>query len=352
MIEIRIETMTRGLFSNAYKLILFSSVFLSACLPTASVVNAKEPDWLNGESSAYPNSQYVVASGSASDAETAQKRAQANLAKVFELRIRESATTTQDVQSHRENGVESVNSNQRINSQINVSTDKLIEGARIAEQWQNPDDRTYYAFAVLDRHQAGNSIRTEIERLDNETSLKLKKAESEQDSLLKVADIESAISNQDQRAALQKTLKVIDLNGRGMPAQWSHTELTTSLQTALSALHMQAVVKQDNVGGLAKILRGAMAQAGFVSTHSASGYRLVLDVDAQPSFQQQGWYWQRGTMNLQLESPDGTVRGQKSWPLKVSASRPEQLNARLRTNIEKILKTNLSAAVFEFVTAD
>lgn len=344
--------MTRGLFANAYKLILFSSIFLSACLPTASVVNTKGPDWLKGESSSYPNSQYVVASGSASDAETAQKRAQANLAKVFELRIRESATTTQDVQSHRENGVESVNSSQRINSQINVSTDKLIEGARIAEQWQNPEDRTYYALAVLDRHQAGNSIRSEIERLDNETALKLKKAESEHDSLLKVADIESAISSQDQRAALQKTLKVIDLNGRGMPARWSRAELSASLQTALSALHMQAVVKQDNVGGLVQILRGAMAQAGFVSTHSASGYRLVLNVTVQPSFQQQGWYWQRGIMNLQLESPDATVRGQKSWPLKVSASQPEQLNARLRTSIEKILKTQLSAAVFEFVATN
>jgi hypothetical protein len=344
--------MTRGLFPNAYKLILFSSVFLSACLPTASVVNSNEPDWLNGESSAYPNAQYVVASGSASDAETAQKRAQANLAKVFELRIRESATTTQDVQSHRANGVESVNSSQRINSQINVSTDKLIEGARIAEQWQNPKDRTYYALAVLDRHQAGNSIRSEIRRLDNETALKLKKAESEHDSLLRVADIESAITSQDQRAALQKTLKVIDLNGRGMPTQWSQTELTASLQTALNDLHMQAVVKQDNVGGLAKILRGAMAQAGFVSSPSASGYRLVLDVDAQPGFQQQGWYWQRGTMNLQLETPGGTVRGQKSWPLKVSASRPDQLSARLRASVEKILKTQLSSTVFGFVTAD
>jgi hypothetical protein len=352
MIQSRIQTMTKGLFSNAYKLILFSSVFLSACLPTASIINAKQPDWLNGESSAYPNAQYVVASGSASDAETAQKRAQANLAKVFELRIRESATTTQDVQSHRVNGVESVNSKQRINSQINVSTDKLIEGARIAEQWQNPDDRTYYALAVLDRHQAGNSIRSEIERLDKETGLQLKKAESEHDSLLKVADIESAITNQQQRTALQKTLKVIDLNGRGMPAQWSQTELTATLQTALSALHMQAIVKRDHVGGLVQILRGAMAQAGFVSTNSASGYRLVLDVDAQPGFQQQGWYWQRGTMNLQLETPDGTVRGQKSWPLKVSASRPDQLNARLRTSIEKILKTQLSEAVFGFVTVD
>jgi hypothetical protein len=342
------------MFANGYKLVLLISVFLSACLQTGTVVNANagEPAWLNGESSSYPNAQYVVATGSASDAETAQKRAQANLAKVFELRIRESATTTQDVQSHKVDGVESVDSSQRINSRINVSTDKLIEGARIAEHWQNPDDRTYYALAVLDRHQAGNSIRSEIERLDKETAFKLNKAQNESDSLLRVADLQSVISAQDQRAALQKTLKVIDLNGRGMEPRWNRAELVAGLQQAVNALQMQAVVKQDSVGGLDKILRGAMASAGFVATGSASGYRLALDVSTLPSFQQQDWYWQRATMNLQLEAPDGSLRGQKSWPLKVSASRPEQLGARLRASIEKTLKAELGSAIYEFVSAE
>jgi len=340
------------MFANGYKLVLLTSVFLSACLQTGTVVNAKEPDWVSGEPLAYPNSQYVVATGSASDAETAQKRAQANLAKVFELRIRESATTTQDIQSHKVDGVESVSSLQRIDSRINVSTDKLIEGARIAERWQNPEDRTYYALVVLDRHQAGNSIRSEMDRLDSETEFKLNKAQSESDSLLRVADMQGAINSQDQRAALQKTLKVIDLTGRGMDAKWSRAQLAADLQKAVDGLQMQAVVKQDSVGGLVKILRGAMASAGFVARDSSSGYRLALDVATQPSFQQQDWFWQRATMSLQLEAPDGTVRGQKSWPLKISASRPEQLSARLRASIEKTLKAELGATVFGFVTAE
>jgi hypothetical protein len=137
-----------------------------------------------------------------------------------------------------------------------------------------------------------------------------------------------------------------------MSAKWSQTELAASLQQALSALRMQAVVKQDNLGGLEQILRGAMAQAGFAATGTGSGYRLALDIDIQPSFQQEGWYWQRGRMSLQLEAPDGSVRGQKSWPLKVSASQPEQLRARLRSNVEKILKAELGPAVFGFVAAD
>jgi hypothetical protein len=335
-----------------HKSIFLLSFFISGCMPSGAVVNAAEPDWIRGESAYYPNAQYVVASGSASDAETAQKRAQANLSKVFELRIRESATTTQDVSSQKVDGVESVQSTQRIDSKINVSTSKIIEGARIAEQWQNPDDRTHYALAVLDRHQAGNNIRAEMEKLDNETAFELERSQAETDTLLKVAALQSVLTAQQEREALQKTLKVIDLSGRGLEARWSRAELRNRLQQALNALEMRAVVGHDTVGGLESILRGAMAKAGFIATRDAGGYRLGLDVVTQPAFMQQNWHWQRATLDLRLEAPDGSVRGQKSWPLKVSASQPTQLSARLRASIEKKLNAELASTVLSFAVTN
>lgn len=340
------------MLGSTQKVILLSSVFLSACLQTGAVVNAGEPDWLNGEPGSYPNAQYVYATGSASDAETAQKRAQANLSKVFELRIRESATTTQDVQSHKVNGSESVQSSQRIASRINVSTSKLIEGARIAEQWQNPEDRTHYALAVLDRRQAGNAMRSEIERLDDDTAIKLKQAQSESDSLLKLASLQQVLDKQDERSALQKSLRVIDLSGRGMDARWRRAELEALRQQALNALQMQAVVVGDSIDGLEPLLRAAMSKAGLVPAAANGGYRLQLKVETQPTFQQQGWHWQRATMVLELQAPDGSVRGQKSWPLKASASRAEQLASRLRSSIAKKLNAELEPAVLGFVSPD
>jgi len=49
----------------------------------------------------------------------------------------------------------------------------MVRGARIAEQWQNSADLTYHALAVLDRTQAGNNIRSEMNRLDEETQYAL-----------------------------------------------------------------------------------------------------------------------------------------------------------------------------------
>ena len=330
---------------------LLAGFFLSACMQSDVVVNEEEPDWIRGESAYYPNAHYVVASGSASDAENAQKRAQANLSKVFELRIQESATTTQGVASHKVDGVETVQNTQRIDSRINVSTDKIIDGTRIAEQWQNPDDLTYYALAVLDRQQAGTNLRAEIGKLDTETEIELSQAQVETDGLLRVAALQNALAAQQKRDALQKTLKVIDLSGRGVPPRWNRAELRNRQQQALNALVLQAVVNADSVGGLDAILRGAMANAGFIATSASGGYRLGLDVTSQPSFRQKNWYWQRATLELRLEAPDGSVRGQKSWPLKVSASQPTQLTARLRDRIEKKLNDELGATVLGFVVA-
>ena len=133
------------------KQLLVYCLLLTGCMQSAPVVNANQPNWVNGMPSSYPNSQYVVASGSASDVERAKDRALANLAKVFELRIRESSTTRQDVHVVNQNGSESVNKSVSLMQNIQIQTNKIIDGARVAEQWKSPD-LTHYALAVLDRH--------------------------------------------------------------------------------------------------------------------------------------------------------------------------------------------------------
>ena len=95
-----------------------------------------------------------------------------------------------------------------------------------------------------------------------------------------------------------------------------------------------------------------MAKAGFIATSNTGGYRLGLGLATQASFRQQNWHWQRATLELTLEAPDGSVRGQKSWPLKVSASQPAQLAARLRASIEKNLNAELGATVLGFVATE
>jgi hypothetical protein len=330
------------------KQILFSCLFLSGCLP-AMIVNADQPDWVNSESSSYPNSKFVTASGSASKAELAKDRALANLTKVFELHIRESSTTKQEVQSLKQGGTESVQTSQSLSQHINIQTDKIIDGARVAEQWKNSADLTYYALAVLDRSQAGNNVRGEIGRLDEETAFELKQVKTKHDSLQQVAAYQRVLSLQTERDTLQKTLRVIDLSGRGIASQWNRADLISRLEVSLNALKMRPKVLDDVVGGMDKLLKGAMANAGFPESSAMSGvYTLSSGLKVQSPVNREGWYWLRGTLTVRLTSPDGNVRGNETWPLKVSASNAGQLNARMKAAVEKKLNQELKSTVLGF----
>jgi hypothetical protein len=334
------------------KHLIVPCLLLTGCLQSTALVSASQPGWVTGESSAYPNAQYVVATGSASNAEQAKNRALANLTKVFELHIRESSTTKQEVESFKQGGSETVSTSQSLSQQINIQTNKIIDGSRVAEQWQNSEDLTHYALAVLDRRQAGNNIRGEINRLDEETSYDLKAAESKPNPLLKVAAYQRVLVLQEERDTLQKMLKVLDLSGRGAESLLNRAELRERLESSLGELNMSPAVLSDAVGGLDKILKGAMAHAGFPEASNQNGYVLSAGLDTQPPINSQGWYWLRGTLTLRLSSADGRVQGNKTWPLKVSASRMEQLDARMKSAVEKKLNQELKPTILGFAASE
>lgn len=330
--------------------VILSTLLFTACMQSTPVMSTSDtPQWVRGEPDMYPNFKYLSATGSASKAEQAKARALSNLAKIFEVQIREVSTTSQDIQTHKVDDVETVQQKQRIASTVNLKTDKMVQGARIAEQWQNSADRTYHALAVLDRSQAGNNIRGEMNRLDEETKYALSQQAKRTDALLKIADLHKANALQQDRQLLQKTMKIVDVKGKGMPAQWNLAELNEKLQSALRELPMQTDVKIDDVGGLNNVLQGAASKAGF--NIGNSGYHLVASLEAQDPIKQDDWHWLRATLKLELLAQDGqTVVGYQSWSLKVSASSSSQLQQRMLKAAGEKLNSELLNSVLEFAS--
>jgi hypothetical protein len=327
-------------------------------MQSTDVLRASDtPQWVRGEPEMYPHFKYLSATGSAAKAEQAKARALSNLAKIFEVQIREVSTTSQDTQTRKKDGIETVEKSARIASTVNLKTDKMIQGARIAEQWQSSADLTYHALAVLDRSQAGSNIRGEMNRLDEETQYALNQQVKRSDALLKISDLHKANSLQQTRLTLQKTLKIIDVKGKGAIAQWNLAELNEKLQQALRSLPLKTVIKIDDIGGLKPIFQGAVANAGFkvdpgVANHTVSSpYQLAASLEAQQPIVRDNWHWLRATLKIELIAQDGvSVIGYQSWPLKVSAGSAAQLQPRLIKSVDKKLKQELLNSVLGFVT--
>jgi len=112
---------------------------------------------------------------------------------------------------------------------------------------------------------------------------------------------------------------------------------------------LQTAVKSDDIGGLNNILQGAAAAAGF--NVGSSGYQLAASLETQTPIDQGDWHWLRATLKIELIAKDGvTVIGYQSWPLKVSAGDPSQLEARMMKEADKKLKQELLNSVLEFAT--
>jgi len=250
-------------------------VFQMACvLQTQTALAQSKPDWINGDAGFYPAHQYLTATGSASKSELAKDRALGNLAKILELQIREDSNTVSDTHVKVKNDSESVSKSIRLVQQINIRTDKVIQGARIAEMHHDKEVFTYHALAVLDRKQAGTNIRGEMNRLDQETETELNRSQSKADALLAMAALNKAMILQLERQTLQQTLKVIDSSGRGRPSKWNMAELRGKFDNSLQSLRITTAIDNDPIGRLGLALKSAMGNAGFPAVNGSVNYPL------------------------------------------------------------------------------
>jgi len=112
--------------------------------------------------------------------------------------------------------------------------------------------------------------------------------DSKQSPLQEVAVYQRVLASQDKRDALQKTLKVIDLSGQGAESKWNRADLRARLEASLSALNMRPEILQDAVGGLDKLLKGAMSKSGFPeSSATVNSYTLLAGLEVQSPIKKQ-----------------------------------------------------------------
>ena len=335
------------------KIISHISFLLSFIFISSAVIAREKPGWIESEPGRYPNNLYISATGSASDFELAKDRALANLSKVFEVRIDEASTTKTEIYVSLHNMKEAVAKKNRLSQRIRVSTDKIIQGAQIAESWRDDELALYHSLAVLDRKQARNNIKDEINRLDEETSIELVNVDLNDDALHAIKALDRAISLQQNRLSLHNVLKIINLHGRGYPGEWQLSDLQNQLEDKLRSLKITAAV--DNVVDseltspeLNKILKTSMAKSGL-SAVDEGDYTFTIYLNVSDLGFQQGWYWKRGKLKVELARSSGQIVEQKEWPLKVSALQREDAQSRLMTQVSKKLNSDLRSLLISSV---
>jgi hypothetical protein len=229
---------------------------------------------------------------------------------------------------------------------VNVTTDQVIEGIRIAETWHDRSQKTYHTLAVLDRMQAGERLRTEIMQLDDLTGREMQNAKAATELFAQMDSAAKAVEAQRQRDVLQRELRVMDPTGVGVPARYDTARLNSDLNQLTKRLHLSPEVEADPIGNLASMLAGAIARVGFTPAKKgeANAYRLVGNLNLDES-QSSGWYWTRGILQVKVVDADGNIRSSRQWSIKESAQQPGVARQRAMGEVDRVLRNQLREAV-------
>ena len=322
--------------------IIATGILLFGCASTPST-----PDWINGKSAKYPDNQYLVGRGQADVPEDARNRARADLAKILEVAISAKSSDVTTYSSGPAGGTDS-----QVSRSIATRTDQIVRGIQIPETWQNPQTKSTYALAVLPRSQAAMGLRADIDRLDAATRGYVAQARGAPDLLVQIASASRAPDSQRERDGVQRALQVIDVTGQGVAPEQNSGQLAADLSALLKRVHMkpQAPGSQE----LERMLSAALSAAGFVpDAGAAAPYVLFGSLQLDDLGVIDGWYWMRGTLEVQLtDTGSGKVRGNKRWEIKTSS--PQKATAQRRTmdEADATLKRELRPAILGFATGN
>lgn len=308
------------------------------------------PDWIAGDSARYNSAQYLIGRGQAATQEEAKDRARADVAKVFQVAV---VASSEDVQRSKSDSTGTPQYEEQASRHISTRTDQIIRGIQIAEIWQDPNTKSYYALAVLPRLQTAASLRQQISQLDEATGDHIEQSRKNSDLFLKIAAASLAVETEREHESLQKSLQIVDPTGRGTESKWNSAKLQSDLDELLKRVRIAPKVSADSTPGLEEVVAGALANAGFViETGQNPDFvlqaRMVLD---DLGFQK-GWDWQRGVLEVNLsEAATGRVRGTKRWTVKSSAPDKETAAKRALNQTDEILKQELRTTIIDMVNS-
>lgn len=309
-----------------------------------------KPAWIAGEVGAYSASRYLLGRGEGASQQQAADRARAELAKIFRVAITDETIDSQTVTTTRNGSRKTREQQSEATRTVTTWTDELLEGIEIARVWHDPRTYRHYALAVLARAQASQNLRRRIQQLDFQTEQDLKQARADTDRLQQIGAMNRALEAQRQRQSLQQYLTIVEPSTNMIAPAWNQAELRSQFTQALRRVRIDALASSDPTGKLQNMLAGAVAAAGFtLAAGQQRDYiaRAGLQLDAL--VEREGWYWLRGTLELQLTEPVAErVRGVKRWTIKVSAQQPALTQQRLLDQVSAILRQQLAPTIIGF----
>ena len=297
--------------------------------PTANSESAM-PNWVLNPTSLYPDDQFLAATGSAANAELAQRNARGNIAQIFSSSIRQTmitGTSTQndDVLTYA--------------SRVALSSSKEeIVGVKLGESWHDPSDGMHYTLAYLDKSEYARYLveqvalmQAELTQLapgeNNDTNAaKFRALRAYHQQLLLLPDLERLLRHQ---LVVSKPTDVGPSLSRRM-IQQNHDGALRSSQLCL-----QIEAKADSeYGDFVQLISKAMADIGWQirAADSSNCLQLLIEFELELAQPKADWYFSAINLGYSVNDAEQSLSA-GSLALDTTAVKPEESIRRLQSKI-------------------
>ncbi len=306
-----------------------------------------KPAWVAGESSKYPAARFFTGHGVSASLQIAKTQAMQDLTETYFASVNGIPdSNVPNIMS------ESLVWRHEFNTYKNLYQKRIIPQRYIAEIWQDPTSKAYHVLSIIDRVKVAYTIQLDIERLEEQVGRMIDKAETQVDSLQRIAITNIAIEKIKEQQQLFAAMKILRpelvIQNRG----WTEKQLQSQINHYLSGTTIMPVLEKNNPS-LLDALAGGVRSAGFVVNYNADpDYILKASFDREQIRWNDGVYTLQGKLSLELwdGKTRGQVRGKTNWPIEVTAIDRTKLEEALLESIRTTNQQKLRSAFIQFET--
>ncbi len=226
---------------------------------------AAPPLWTKGSDPKYPKNLFVTGVGISGDLDGARSNARAEVSKVFQARISQTATDRQTESSAAKGKRRGpAQSTQESETLTNVSTDGLLHGVEIAETWYDKKTKRHYALAILNKTKVKAGLSSEIAEKEEAIQALQRKLPQAKTPLEQAKLLSNAVKLSRERAELAARRRVVD--SADMPdvgAENQTSKLEGQLDECLGKIEFIVETVDDVDGRLKAVVTSKITEQGF-----------------------------------------------------------------------------------------
>jgi hypothetical protein len=238
--------------------------FAAAVVLAAPAAALSAPAWVDGKDPRFRREEFVIGVGKGPSQDAADIDARAEVSRVFESNIKAIAKDFQAAASTVNGSGKGVSIEvQAVQQFQQVTTKKTLSAVEIRERAK--DASRFFALALLSRDQCMNSLKEQIEDLDQKISGHLSQADGG-DKLGAFKAYGAAMNLMDDREGLNAMLRVCDPKGKGIPSQVSIADLAAKFDEASGNLKLGIDLQGSGAARVRDCLMEMLGSKGYQLT--------------------------------------------------------------------------------------